>query len=165
MNMKKPNRQKLMTVGLLLAAVVATVEFQKFMKRRAPACEDGVCAVPAYAVAAKVTGPQTVPFMPPAQTGTERPLPKLIDFGSGQCATCKMMDVILDELAQEYNGKLKIQFVDAREQTELAEQHSIRMIPTQIFFDAEGKELFRHEGFISKKDILKKWAELGVSLQ
>jgi len=102
--------------------------------------------------------------MPPAQTGAERPVPKLMDFGSGQCATCKMMDVILDELAQEYSGKLKIQFVDARENTELAEQYAVRMIPTQIFFDAEGKELFRHEGFISKEDILKKWAELGVSL-
>jgi thioredoxin 1 len=54
--------------------------------------------------------------------------------------------------------------VDARENTELAEQYAVRMIPTQIFFDAEGKELFRHEGFISKEDILKKWAELGVSL-
>ncbi len=162
--MKKLNRKKFMTVGLLIAAIVATIEFQKFMKSRAPACEDGVCKVPAEYVAAKVTGPQTVPFMPPAQTGTEHPLPKLIDFGSGQCATCKMMDVVLDELAQEYNGKLKIQFVDARENTKLAEQHTVRMIPTQIFFDAQGKELFRHEGFISKEDILKKWAELGVSL-
>jgi len=162
--MKKLHRQKLVTVGLLIVAVVATVEFQKFMKRRAPACEDGVCKVPAEYAAAKVTGPQTVPLMPPAQTGAEHPVPKLMDFGSGQCATCKMMDVILDELAQEYSGKLKIQFVDARENTELAEQYAVRMIPTQIFFDAEGKELFRHEGFISKEDILKKWAELGVSL-
>jgi thioredoxin 1 len=162
--MKKLNRQKLMTIGLLVVAVTATVEFQKFMKRRAPVCEDGVCAVPADRIAAKVTGPQTVPFMPPARTDAERPLPKLIDFGSGECVTCKMMDVVLDELAQEYGGKLAIQFVDAREQEEVAEQHAIRMIPTQVFFDAQGKELFRHEGFISKEDILKKWAELGVSL-
>lgn len=162
--MKKLNKQKLMTVGLLIVAVIATVEFQKFMQRRVPACEDGVCAVPADRIAAKVTGPQTVPFMPPAQAKADRPLPKLIDFGSGECVTCKMMDVVLDELAQEYSGKLAIQFVDAREQQVLAEKHSIRMIPTQIFFDAQGKELFRHEGFISKEDILKKWAELGVVL-
>jgi thioredoxin 1 len=158
------NKQKLMTVGLLIVAVIATVEFHKFMQRRVPACEDGVCAVPADRIAAKVTGPQTVPFMPPALAKADRPLPKLIDFGSGECVTCKMMDVVLDELAQEYSGKLAIQFVDAREQQVLAEKHSIRMIPTQIFFDAQGKELFRHEGFISKEDILKKWAELGVVL-
>lgn len=162
--MKKPNKQKIITVCLLVVAVIVTVEFQNFMKRRAAVCEDGVCAVPSEYAAAEVTGPQTVPFMPPARAGEERPLPKLIDFGSGQCTICKMMDVVLDVLAREYDGRLIIQFVDAQEQKELAEQYDVRMIPTQIFFDAQGNELFRHEGFIPKEDILKKWVELGVYL-
>jgi thioredoxin 1 len=38
------------------------------------------------------------------------------------------------------------------------------VIPTQIFYDAAGRELFRHEGFFGKDDILAKWKELGVSL-
>jgi len=42
--------------------------------------------------------------------------------------------------------------------------HGIRIIPTQIFFDAEGNELFRHEGFFAREDILAKWKELGVQL-
>ena len=37
-------------------------------------------------------------------------------------------------------------------------------MPTQIFYDSSGKELFRHEGFYSKEDILGKWNELGVDL-
>ena len=161
--MKKTLKKKLIAFGLLAVAVTATVEFQKFMQRRAAACKDGVCAVPEEMIAAKVTGPQTVPFFLPAGT-EDQLLPKLVDFGSGQCATCKMMTVVLDELAQGYSGKLRIQFIDARENPDLAEQNAVRMIPTQIFYDAQGKELFRHEGFISKDDILKKWAELGVRL-
>jgi len=40
----------------------------------------------------------------------------------------------------------------------------VEMIPTQIFLDASGKELFRHTGFFGKEDILAKWKELGVDL-
>jgi len=158
--MKKAIKQKLITVGLLVAAVIVTVEFQKFMQRRAPVCEDGSCAVPVEYAAAKMTGPQTVPFMPPAPT-EKKPLPKLMDFGAGQCATCKMMDVVLNELAQTTDGKLIVQYVDVKEKEDVAKQYKILMIPTQIFFDAQGNELFRHEGFIPKEDILKKWVELG----
>lgn len=161
--MKKSAKHKWITLVLLVVAVIATVEFKKFMQRRAPACVNGSCAVPSEYAVAKATGPQTVPLLPPKQTN-DMPLPRLIDFGAGQCATCKMMEVVLDEIAQEYDGRLRIQFVDAREQQEIAERHGIRMIPTQVFFDARGNELFRHEGFISKEDILKKWAELGVTL-
>ena len=45
-----------------------------------------------------------------------------------------------------------------------AEPYNINLIPTQIFFDAGGKELWRHEGFFAKADILAKWKELGVGL-
>jgi thioredoxin 1 len=52
-----------------------------------------------------------------------------------------------------------------KEKEDVAKQYKILMIPTQIFFDAQGNELFRHEGFIPKEDILKKWAELGIELR
>ncbi|MGE4489614.1 MAG: thioredoxin family protein [Kiritimatiellales bacterium] len=162
--MKKTLRKKLLTIGLLAAAVIATVEFQKFMKRRATACEDGVCAIPAELIAAKVTGPQNVPLPVGTESEESRRLPQLIDFGAGQCATCKMMDVVLDELAQKYGNRLIIRYVDVHSQPDLTKQHAIRIIPTQIFFDEDGVELFRHEGFFSTGDIVKKWNELGVSL-
>jgi len=158
--MKKTFLKKLMTIALLVVAVVAVVELQKFMKSRCEECAGGVCKIP--------TGHGLVinPFpleTAPAQTA-KQPLPQLIDFGAGKCATCKMMNEVLDELSTEHGDQINIQFVDVWENEEAAETYSIRMIPTQVFLDAEGNELFRHEGFISKEDILKKWAELGVEL-
>jgi thioredoxin 1 len=54
--------------------------------------------------------------------------------------------------------------VDVWENPKAGQPYGIKMIPTQIFYDAAGKELFRHEGFFSKEDILAKWKELGVNL-
>jgi len=74
------------------------------------------------------------------------------------------MNEVLDELSAEHGNQINIRFVDVWENEEAGKEYSIRMIPTQVFIDSEGNELFRHEGFISKEDILKKWAELGVEL-
>jgi hypothetical protein len=60
--MKLKTKQKWIHFVLLTVAVIALVEFQKFQKRRAPVCEDGACAVPAEYAAAKVLGPQSVPY-------------------------------------------------------------------------------------------------------
>jgi len=91
-------------------------------------------------------------------------LPKLIDLGADKCIPCKMMAPILDELKSEYEGSLIVEFIDVWKNPDEAPKYGIKLIPTQIFFDASGKEIFRHEGFISKEDILAKWQELGVEL-
>ena len=91
-------------------------------------------------------------------------LPALIDLGAGKCIPCKMMAPILEELKAEYEGVLKVEFIDVWENPEAGKEYGIRLIPTQIFYDSSGKELFRHEGFFSKEDILAKWKELGVEL-
>jgi thioredoxin 1 len=75
-----------------------------------------------------------------------------------------MMKPTLDDLKVNYADRFETAFIDVWENEGVGEQYGIRMIPTQIFFDAEGKELFRHEGFISKEDILAKWEELGFKL-
>ena len=59
---------------------------------------------------------------------------------------------------------MEVVYVDLRNDRSAAKRYGIRMIPTQIFYDGEGKELFRREGFIAKEDILAKWKELGVDL-
>ena len=92
-------------------------------------------------------------------------LPHLIDLGAGKCIPCKMMKPILDDLKQNYDEQLKVTFIDVWENQDQAKVYNIKMIPTQIFFDANGNELFRHEGFYSKEDILSKWKELGIDLQ
>ena len=94
----------------------------------------------------------------------EKKLPKLLDLGANKCIPCKKMAPILDELKQEYAGKLEVEFIDVWKTPDVAEKYKINLIPTQIFYDATGKELFRHEGFFGKADILAKWKELGVKL-
>lgn len=91
-------------------------------------------------------------------------LPRIVDVGARKCIPCKMMAPILEELKKEYAGRLEVLFVDVWENPKAGEPYRIRMIPTQVFFDAAGKELFRHEGFFSKEDILGKWKQLGVDL-
>ena len=91
-------------------------------------------------------------------------LPRLLDLGATKCIPCKMMAPILEELKKEYAGCLDVVFIDVWENQDAAKQYGIETIPTQIFFDANGKELFRHIGFFGKEDILAKWKELGVDL-
>jgi thioredoxin 1 len=91
-------------------------------------------------------------------------LPRLVDLGADKCIPCRLMAPILTSLAQEYAGQLDVVFIDVWKKREAGERYGIRVIPTQIFFDASGRERFRHEGFMPKKDILSKWRELGVTL-
>lgn len=90
--------------------------------------------------------------------------PRLLDLGATKCIPCKMMAPILEELKKEYAGRMDVDFIDVWQNRDAASQYGIESIPTQIFFDASGKELYRHQGFIAKDDILKKWQELGVDL-
>ena len=91
-------------------------------------------------------------------------LPKLLDLGATKCVPCKMMAPILEELKKEYAGKLKVEFIDVWENEDAGKPYGVEMIPTQIFYDADGKELFRHTGFYGKEDILAKWKELGIDI-
>ena len=75
-----------------------------------------------------------------------------------------MMKPILDELKADYADRFVTEFIDVWENPDAGKKYGIEMIPTQIFYDAEGKERFRHVGFYGKEDILGKWKELGVDL-
>ena len=91
-------------------------------------------------------------------------LPRLVDLGADKCIPCKMMAPVLEDLKKDYAGIFSVEFIDVWKAPEKAKEYRIAIIPTQIFFDAFGKELFRHEGFFSKEDILGKWKEFGVDL-
>ncbi|MBN2224924.1 MAG: thioredoxin family protein [Deltaproteobacteria bacterium] len=92
-------------------------------------------------------------------------LPVLIDLGADRCVPCKMMAPILEQLKKEYKGKFDIVFYDVWKDPAPAEKYRIRGIPTQIFLDENGKELYRHAGYFSKEQILGKWKELGYDFQ
>ena len=103
---------------------------------------------------------------PKGKTIATQGIPMLLDLGAHECVPCKLMAPILDELATEYKGVFDVEFVDVwiSENVEIAKAYGIEAIPTQIFFDAKGEELWRHVGFISKEDILGKWKELGYDM-
>jgi len=98
---------------------------------------------------------------PAARTG----LPRLVDLGAGKCIPCKKMAPILEELKKEYAGSMDVEFIDVWQDRSAGEKYGIQLIPTQIFYDSSGKELFRHEGFFAKEDILAKWNEFGVDIR
>jgi len=99
-----------------------------------------------------------------ATVPAEQKLPKLLDLGATKCIPCKKMAPILEALKKDYAGKLEVEFIDVWKSADEAKKYGINLIPTQIFFAATGKELFRHEGFYGRDDILAKWKELGVKL-
>jgi thioredoxin 1 len=95
---------------------------------------------------------------------TSAKLPKLLDLGAGKCIPCKMMAPILEELKKQYAGRMIVEFIDVWQNPDAGKAFNVDMIPTQIFYDPEGKELFRHTGFFGRDEILGKWKELGVDL-
>ncbi|MFC1582687.1 thioredoxin family protein, partial [Planctomycetota bacterium] len=95
----------------------------------------------------------------------DRPLPMLLDLGAGTCVPCKMMMPILEELQADCGERLRVQYIDVKKNPDASKLYNIQTIPTQIFLSAENKELFRHEGFFAKEDMLKKWLDFGVDLQ
>ncbi len=100
-------------------------------------------------------------FQPPPAAD----IPRLIDIGAGTCIPCKAMMPILDELKKIYAGRMDVVVIDLTQFPDAARLYGVQIIPTQIFYDASGKELFRHEGFMSKEDILAQWRSLGIELE
>ena len=88
----------------------------------------------------------------------------MVDIGAKECIPCKMMAPIMEELEKEYHesGRAAIFFIDIWKNREQGRKFGIRSIPTQIFYDKEGKEVYRHEGFLEKKVIVQKLESLGV---
>jgi len=92
----------------------------------------------------------------------EKDKPMLVDLGSGTCIPCKEMVPVLAQVKNMYDGKAVVKVIDVNDNPEEANKYGIRVIPTQIFLDKGGKEVFRHEGFFSKEDIVKVFKDMGV---
>ncbi len=88
--------------------------------------------------------------------------PTVADFGARTCIPCKKMAPILEELNRELKGKANVTFTDVWAAPGIAQDYRVQMIPTQIFFDAKGKEVTRHMGFMDKADILKTLKKAGM---
>lgn len=90
-------------------------------------------------------GNEIVPGIPAKDTVT------LVDLGAKTCIPCKMMAPILEELKTAYKGRAEVVFIDVHEKTDMTKPFALMAIPTQIVYDRQGKEVFRHIGFLEKK--------------
>jgi len=88
--------------------------------------------------------------------------PTMADFGLGTCKPCKAMEPILRQAAQDYWGKANILFIELDKYPDLARAYRIAVMPTQIFFDASGRQVDSHMGFLAREDIDQRLAALGV---
>jgi len=145
---------KLVIVVALAGAVAAAVALKRPAAPGTASTNAALATATAPAAATEAKAPSAAPVQ----------VPKLIDLGADKCIPCKMMAPILEELKRDYLGKMDVQFIDVWKNPDAGKQYGIEVIPTQIFYDANGKELFRHQGFFGKEDILGKWKELGVDI-
>jgi len=120
-----------------------------------------IAVVAATAVLSLATGycAETIPSSVPVKG-----MVTMVDLGAKKCVPCKMMAPILEKLEKTYSGKAAIVFIDVWENNEKAREFGISAIPTQIFFDADGKEVSRHTGFSSEEDIIAQLTKMGVKL-
>ncbi|RJR40640.1 MAG: hypothetical protein C4576_20095 [Desulfobacteraceae bacterium] len=88
--------------------------------------------------------------------------PVLVDFGSNSCIPCRQLRPILQEIKKEQAGKLEVLVIDVNKIQNLAVQYQIQVIPTLVFFDSKGKEMFRHQGFKPKTALMEELKKIGV---
>lgn len=107
----------------------------------------------------------TVTSVNASEQGSQIPVPgmvTMVDLGAKKCIPCKMMAPIMVELEKEYKDRAAIIFIDVWENPNAGKQFGINTIPTQIFYDAKGKEVSRHVGFFEKAGIIAELQKLGV---
>ena len=86
--------------------------------------------------------------------------PALYEFGAGHCISCKEMAKIIEELKTTIGDKVEFRMIYADKEKPLFQQYKIMLIPTQVFLNAEGKEVDRHVGALTKEQVLAKLKEL-----
>lgn len=90
-----------------------------------------------------------------AQNNNTKPKVTFVELGSVNCIPCKQMQPVMKAIEEKYGDQIKVVFYDVwkEDQKKYAQQYGIKLIPTQVFLDANGKEFHRHEGFYPEGEI------------
>ena len=96
-----------------------------------------------------------------------KPKITFVELGSVRCIPCKQMQPIMKSIESKYGEQVKVIFYDVWKEDEkkYSEQYGIKLIPTQVFLNEQGKEIFRHEGFFPEKEIDKLLKSHGLSIK
>jgi len=78
---------------------------------------------------------------------------EFVELGSVKCIPCKKMQPIMRSIEKKYSGQVKVTFYDVWEDKAPAKKFGIKLIPTQVFLDAKGNEIMRHQGFFAEEEI------------
>ncbi len=177
--MSKSSATNILAV-LAVVVVIAGAAWFKSQRAQAPANDaqqafdptpvvqtDEPAATPTPTIADGELCPDGVPATQPApeaeadsaKAPADARLPRLVDLGADKCKACKALAPILVALREEYKGRLDVEFIDVWKNPSAKTPYNIRLIPTQVLYDAEGHEVWRHEGFISKENLKALFAE------
>lgn len=105
---------------------------------------------------AAAAAPSGIPQVP------EPGMVTMLDLGATGCVPCKMMIPVIEDMRKEYAGRAAVLFIDVWENPEQGRRFGIQGIPTQIFYDAAGREVGRHVGYLDRESIRATFAKLGV---
>jgi thioredoxin 1 len=139
---------------LLIIGVVAGCSGER--KSTAEGAAPGMAAVPPGEVPPGDAGAV------PAKVADGTSLPRLVELGGEECIPCRQMAPILEEVGKTYAGRLVVEKLDVQKDPALGRRWKIRVIPTQVFLDAQGKEIARHEGFLEREAISAQLSLMGV---
>lgn len=154
---KKTPKPQTKTVVLKPGAICATTSTASQSKAISKVKKSGAANIAFKSAGAKPQGQ-------PQESYGPHPVPKLLDLGATSCIPCRMMASVLDDLSKEYAGKLDVKFIDVWQNQAAAQKYGIQSIPTQIFYDANGNEIYRHVGYFPKEDVIQAFQSHGVNL-
>jgi len=100
--------------------------------------------------------------LPSIRDDAAAPLPVMLQLSSPRCPACKKMEPVIKRLKADYDQSFRVIHIDPWKNSAAAEKYAVTAIPTQIFYDKTGAELYRHVGFYSRREIIDTWKKLGI---
>lgn len=86
--------------------------------------------------------------------------PAIYEFARPSCPVCKSVEAILLEVKAQYRDQVDIRIFSMETDAHLFRRFSVTIVPTQVFLDASGREVFRNEGAFSREALMEKLREL-----
>ncbi|NFV11956.1 thioredoxin family protein [Clostridium sporogenes] len=89
-------------------------------------------------------------------------MPVLLELSSPTCGPCRKMTPIIKEIKEEYKNKVDTHIVDLTKNPQFGDKYKVSVVPTQVFLDKDGKVFLRHEGILTKDEIIDIINKMGI---